>query len=138
MKVLIDTNVIVDFLLRREPFFQDAVFVFDLIEKREIQGFISAISVTTVDYIVCQAKSRELSYRFIHDLLEIFEVCEVGKETFLQALQQKGRDLEDNMIIANALAYHLDTIITRNKKDFKEAQLQILTPSEFIKDCFER
>jgi len=132
MKILIDTNIIIDFLLKREPFFDNAVFIIDLIENKKVKGYISSISVTTVDYIVSKSKSKEFSYKFIKDLLDIFEICKVDKNSFILALKEKGKDFEDNVLIANAIEYDIDYIITRNKKDFLHSNIKVLTPSEFI------
>ena len=128
-----DTNVIVDVLLEREPFVRDSYDVLNLCEKRRIDGFISASSVTDIYYLVRKyTHSTEYAYKAVGKLLEIMNVCSVTNDDVLTAFRQRAKDFEDCLMATCAKAIHCDCIVTRNKKDFEEFNLPLFTPREFL------
>lgn len=133
MKIMCDTNVIIDVLLEREPFAENSCKVLSLCEEHRVDGFISASSVTDIYYLVRKhTHSTDLAYKAVGKLLEIVKVCSVTNNDVLTAFQRKARDFEDCLMATCAKSVHCDYIITRNKKDFEEFDIPLLTPTEFL------
>lgn len=133
MKIMCDTNVIIDVLLEREPFEEDSYKILSLCEEHRLDGFVSASSVTDIFYLVRKyTHSTQLAYKAIGKLLEIVKVCSVTNNDVLTAFQKKAKDFEDCLVATCAKSIHCDYIITRNKKDFEEFDIPILTPNEFL------
>lgn len=133
MKIMCDTNIIIDVLLEREPFAEDSYNILSLCEEHKIDGYVSASSVTDIYYLVRKyTHSTELAYHAVGKLLEIIKVCGVTNEDVLIAFQKKGRDFEDCLVATCAKSIHCNYIVTRNKKDFEEFDIPALTPNEFL------
>lgn len=133
MRIMLDTNIIIDVLLEREPFVDDSYRVLKLCEEHQMDGFVSASSVTDIYYLVRKySHSTELAYKAIGKLLEIVKVCSVTNNDVLMAFQKKARDFEDCLVATCANSIRCDCIVTRNKKDFEEFDIPLLTPSELL------
>jgi predicted nucleic acid-binding protein len=130
--ILLDTNIILDIALRREPHFIHASKLFDLIDEKLIKGYITATSLTDIYYIARKEKSRNEAKEFIFDLIKILEVLEVDKAIVQDALASDIDDFEDGVQVYAAKYNEIKTIVTRNKKDFQKSRLEILTPKELI------
>lgn len=131
MKIMCDTNVIIDVLLEREPFVEDSCQVLRLCEERRINGFVSASGITDIYYLVRKyTHSSELAYKAIRKVLEIFKVCSVTNNDVLMAFQKKAGDFEDCLVATCAKSIGCDYIVTRNKKDFMSFDISPLTPAE--------
>ena len=134
MKILCDTNIIIDMLLEREPFAEASCRVLSLCEEHRIEGFVSASSVTDIYYLVRKyTHSTELAYKAVGKLLEIVKVCSVTNNDVLTAFQRKARDFEDCLVATCAKSIRCDCIVTRNKKDFEEFDFPLLTPEELLR-----
>jgi len=132
MKVLIDTNVIFDVLIKREPFYLNSAKVWTLSREEIIEAYIAAISITNLFYIVKKLKGQEAAEDFTDQLLNDFNVVELNKDIIKQARTLPGKDLEDLIQYFSALHQGCEVLITRNKKDFPTVGLSILTPTEFL------
>ena len=133
MKIMCDTNIILDVLLEREPFVDDSYKVLSLCEKHRIDGFVSASSVTDIYYLVRKyTHSTDLAYKAVGKLLEIVKVCSVTNNDVLTAFQKKAKDFEYCLMATCAKSIRCDCIVTRNKKDFEEFDIPLLTPSELL------
>lgn len=133
MKIMCDTNIIIDVLLEREPFAEDSYSILSLCEEHKIDGYVSASSVTDIYYLVRKyTHSTELAYHAVGKLLEIVKVCSVTNEDVLIAFQKKARDFEDCLVATCAKSIHCNYIVTRNKKDFEEFDIPALTPGELL------
>ena len=134
MKIMCDTNIIIDVLLEREPFVEDSCKVLSLCEDHLIHGFVSASSVTDVYYLVRKyTHSTDLAYKAVGKLLEIVKVGSVTNNDVLTAFQQKAKDFEDCLVATCAKSIRCDCIVTRNKKDFEEFGIPVLTPAELLR-----
>ena len=134
MKIMCDTNIIIDVLLEREPFVEDSCKVLSLCEDHLIHGFVSASSVTDVYYLVRKyTHSTDLAYKAVGKLLEIVKVGSVTNNDVLNAFQQKAKDFEDCLVATCAKSIRCDYIVTRNKKDFEEFGVPVLTPVELLR-----
>ncbi|MCK4447024.1 MAG: PIN domain-containing protein [Candidatus Marinimicrobia bacterium] len=130
MKILFDTNVILDVLLLREPFHQAATLLMTEVEKRNLEGYICPTTITTISYLISKVKGATEAKRLIQNLLNIFELTSLNKLIFESALTIKIIDYEDAVLHESALRSDVDGIVTRNTKDFKNASIKIFDPEE--------
>lgn len=132
MKVLLDTNVLLDVYLRREPFFDASSQVVALAEQGEIEGWIAGTTVTTIFYLLAKALSDEKAKQNVHNLLKLFNISSVNRVVLEDALDNGFKDYEDGVLYQSALHTNLDVIVTRNQKDFFKSELPVYSPSEFL------
>ena len=133
MRIMCDTNVIIDVLLERAPFVEDSCRILSLCEEHKADGFVSASSVTDIYYLVRKyMHSTELAYHAVGKLLEIVRVCDVTNNDVLMAFQRKAKDFEGCLMAVCAKSSHCDYIVTRNKKDFEGFDISTLAPAELL------
>jgi len=132
MNILFDTNVILDVLLKRELFVNNAVKLFNAAEESIINGFICANSVSTVAYLLQRHKDKKFAAKNIELLLELFDVSPVNRITIKDALLSDFNDFEDAIIYNSALHVNADGIVTRNVKGFKRSKINIYQPHELL------
>jgi len=133
-RVLIDTDVILDFFFDRKPFSDSAAKVLSLCESREIKGFITSVIISNVYYLLRQTSTHERIIEKLTQLVTITEVLTTNKEVILEALNSNFKDFEDALQNFSA-EYNgqIDLIITRNIKDFKNSSLGVMTPENYLK-----
>jgi len=131
-KILLDTNIILDIALKREPHFEHSAILFKKLDEKKIQAFVTATTITDIYYISKKATDHNIAIQFISKLLEIVDILGVNKEIVLLSLQSDLPDFEDAIQINSAGLNGIKTIITRNKKDFASADFKIETPEEFL------
>ncbi|MBQ7515813.1 MAG: PIN domain-containing protein [Schwartzia sp.] len=132
MRILIDTNVFLDFILKREPFFRQALSMIDLCRKQIVQGAISAQSAADIYYILRKHYSVEQRKRILLDICQFMDVVSIGKEQLVFALRDTGfPDFEDCLQAEGAGVWGADYIITRNGKHFVHSKIPVITPEEF-------
>lgn len=132
IKALIDTNVILDIALNREPFFEYSSKVFDKIDDQILEGYITASSVTDIYYIASKQKDKLQARKFLINLIQILEVIGIDKDIVIQALESDMPDFEDAIQVFASKMNSIDLVITRNVLDFDLSGLKVLTPQEFI------
>ena len=132
MKVLFDTNVILDVLLDREPFASNASFLLSLVEQSEIVGFVCATTVTTIHYLATKALGPRPASQHIRSLLSLFVVAPVNRVVLENAIASPIEDFEDAVLHEAACHAGAQYIVTRNVADFKNAKLPVFAPNEFI------
>lgn len=132
MKVLFDTNIILDVLLDRKPFSEHASYLMSKVERSEINGFVCATTVTTIHYLLSKHLDNEKSNESIHSLMALFEVASVNRVVIENALNSKFTDFEDSVLHESARHAGAEYIITRNIKDFKRSKVPVYTPIEFL------
>ncbi len=130
MRILFDTDVILDLLLDREPFNATAAWLVNRVHTGELEGFISAITLTTIFYLARKAVGNKRARSYIEDLLKIFQVALVNKAVLETALALPIKDYEDAVQHASAELAGAEGIVTRNVPDFKQATLKVYTPVE--------
>jgi predicted nucleic acid-binding protein len=129
VRVLLDTNVILDVWLAREPFWWDSAKLLAKIEQKKIDGVISPTTVTTLHYLAKKTLGENQARNLINSLLEILTLGEVSRETFKTAMESDIRDFEDAVIEAVAMMAAVDYIATRNVKDFKKSRIGAKEPA---------
>lgn len=132
MKVLFDTDVILDFLLDREPFSTQMAYLLSKVERSEIIGLICASSVTTLYYLAAKAHDRKRASSYVKALLSLFEVAPVNRPVLESALSARFKDFEDAVVYESARHSNADFLVTRNVKDYRRSQIPVCTPAEFI------
>jgi len=132
MKILIDTNIAIDVLLRQHPFFATGVKVFGL-SKLGIALFLSASTITDIYYIISRTlKSKKIAMSLLKNLLATVDIAAVTGNEIRQAISLDWGDFEDAVQYAAGEALAVDYIVTRNKRDFASAVLPVVTPDELL------
>lgn len=132
MRVLLDTNIVLDALLEREPFFRDAKSLLQRIEDKQIEGYITATTLTDIFYIARKAKGVAIARQDVSDLLALMQICTVDRRILEAAISSNLPDFEDAVQLACALNENLDVIITRDAQDFTDATLPIWSTGELL------
>jgi len=133
MRVLLDTNVILDFLLDRLPFADAATAVWLASEQGQFEGYVSAITPVNVFYIARKIKGVDAARQMVDGLLSACQVCPIDLPILQSALTLPMRDYEDAVQHASASAIQIDAIVTRNLKDYTGATLPVFSPEDFLK-----
>ena len=132
MKILFDTNIVLDLLLDRHPFSQNAQTLFSKVEKAEITGMLCATTVTTIHYLVQKFYSKKNSHDIITSLLKLFEIAPVTRLVLSEALDSDDRDYEDSVLYKAAFHYGADVIVTRDRKGFDKSEIPVMNPKELL------
>jgi len=133
LKVLFDTNILLDVLLNRKPFSETAAQLIGRVESAEIEGFVCATTMTTLHYLATKAMGRVKAIEQVALFLKLFDVAPVNRAVLESALTSRPSDFEDGVLMTAAHHAGVEAIITRNLKDFKNAPLPIYHPKEFLK-----
>ena len=132
MKILVDSNVAIDVLLKNEPFYASSVKIVGL-SKLGIQLFLSASAVTDIYYIVTRSlKNKKIAMDLLKDLLKKVDVAAVTGNEIRQAVNLDWDDFEDAVQYAAGESIAVDYIVTRNKKDFASTVLPVVSPDDLL------
>jgi predicted nucleic acid-binding protein len=139
MKVLFDTNVILDYFIQREPFYRASREVIFLSAEKKLEGIIGAGSIADI-YYICRKEyqSKEKSLNLISDLLKLVTLVDTKAYDINNALSFKMSDFEDAIIAAAALREKADYIVTRNVKDYSKSPVPAIAPDEFLSMHFSK
>jgi predicted nucleic acid-binding protein len=130
--VMIDLNVILNVLQKRNPFHETSSALLAAAETGDIQGYISAHRVTTLFYLLQKGKSASEARATITNLLQFLKIGPVDQSTIEQALNLDYRDFEDAVQMMSAVQCKVDFLITRNIKDYQPALLPVIQPVDFL------
>lgn len=135
-KVLIDTDVILDFFFDRKPFSEEASRILSLCEKGEVKGFVTSIMLSNVYYLLRKTANHEKVIENLKMLMNIIDVTTTNKKTVIEALNSEFKDFEDALQNFSAInEKEIKVIITRNIKDYKSSTLSIMTPESYLKSA---
>ena len=133
MKLMIDTNIILDVLLERAPHYEQSRRVLEMCEKKKIQGFISASTATDIFYLVRKAlESTEEAYNALGQILNCVKVLTVTNDDVNNAFIWHAKDFEDCLLATCTKSNKCDGIVTRNKKDFQAFDIKLFSPEEIL------
>jgi len=132
LRVLVDINVLLDVLARREPHFDASAQVWVAVETGEADGLIAAHSITTLHYLLARHTGAQRAASAMTDLLRVFDVAAVDRQVLLEALAFGWRDFEDAVQMAAAVSAGATHLITRNPTDFKGGPLPVLMPGDLL------
>lgn len=132
MKVLIDTNIILDVLCKRPNLYEDSAKIFKLCEVKRISGVISALSIPNIVYILRKELDADKTKEILDTLMLIFSVADLKADDLKKAANMKFKDYEDAVQSACAARIKANYIVTRNIKDFSESKVTAIKPSELL------
>jgi predicted nucleic acid-binding protein len=133
VRVLIDTNIVLDFLLQREPFFQDAELLFQAINAGEVVGYVTATTLTDIFYISRRhTRSTEKARQAVSETLTAMVICPVDRAVLELAFDSGLDDFEDAVQIFSAVAQALEAIVTRDTQGFLSSPIPVLSVQELL------
>lgn len=133
MKVLIDTNIILDVFCKRPDFYEDSAKVFKLCEVKRISGVISALSIPNIMYILRKELDAKKTKEILDNLSLIFSIADLKADDLKKAADMEFKDFEDAVQSACATRIKANYIITRNIRDFTMSKVAAIKPTELLK-----
>ena len=132
MRILVDTNIILDHLLDNPGFSSESEQVMTVVDSSFHEGYICATTATNLSYILRKRLDKRRAGNAIKTLLDIFNVAAVDKGVLRAAVDDGFGDFDDAVLYESAKANNIDIIVTRNIKDFKKAGISVMTPAQFL------
>ena len=131
-KVYFDTNILLDFALKRKKFNAVAAKLIDLVVEEQIIGFVNGASIVSIHYILSKHRNKTLALEFVNDIMDIFEIAGLDKSVII-AINSNFKDFEDAIHEFSAIDAGVKIIVTRNIKDFITSHLQVFEPEQLIR-----
>lgn len=131
-RIFIDTNVLLDLLGERIPFYDSIAKITTLGEKGKLTLVVSPISFATVNYFIAKFESSKIAREKLRKFKILCEICSLDEHTIEKGLNSSFKDFEDALQYFSATESECDIILTRNGKDFKKSLLPVMTPNEFL------
>ena len=132
MRVLLDTNIFLDYVLERHPFHADAQAIILSLADEDFVGYVSAITPVNIYYFGRKMKDADYARKEVRRLVRLVEIARTDKDVLQSAFDLPFKDYEDAVQCASAIAESLDAIVTRNAKDYANSPIQIYSPAEFL------
>ena len=132
MKILVDTNVILDIILSRKPWYTDAALIFSLTKQKLIKSFVSATTVTDIFYISKKDLGNNNARESLKKLFQYFIPATVTDKDIYKALNLDWDDFEDSVQYIIGESFSVDYIVTRNTHDFTASDIKVVTPEQFL------
>ncbi|MBP0977523.1 MAG: PIN domain-containing protein [Oscillospiraceae bacterium] len=132
MKVLVDTNVILDVLCNRADFVEDSSKIWKYCELDKIEGYISALSVPNIVYILRKELDPGKTSKLINQITMIFKIADLKSSDLKNAADMLSSDYEDALQMCQASRINADYIVTRNIRDFRESKVPAMKPAELL------
>ncbi|MDP3296618.1 MAG: PIN domain-containing protein [Thermodesulfovibrionia bacterium] len=130
--VLCDINFILDIFLKREPFYYSAARLFKKIEDKKLKGYLCALSFPTLFYLLSKELNRTKALKTLEKIRIVFSVAAVDEKVIDLSLTADFKDFEDAVQYYSTIKVKADCIITRNKDDYVNDKIPVLTPEEFL------
>lgn len=132
-KLFIDTNIVLDLLGQRAPFYQDAAKIFSLADRKEVKLYVSSLSFANANYILSKLKSKEEARAILTRFKVLVEVLALDDKILELSLNDDAySDFEDGLQYYSALENESDVIITRNLRDFKTSAIPAMTAGQYL------
>ena len=134
MKVFIDTNILIDLLGDRKPYSKFAIEIFKAAEQKTITLYATTHSLATTHYLLKKYIDEKKLRQILEGLLEYLNIVPIDEHIFRQGLKSRHKDFEDalQMIAASGIP-EITCIVTRNLKDFKHSEVEVVSPDELVK-----
>lgn len=130
--ILIDINILLDVLQKREPFYDASAQLLAAVEAGRVKGYIAAHSITTLFYLIKKDRSPAEARATITNMLQFIKIASIDQNTIEQALNLDYRDYEDAVQMISAVQCKVDCLITRNVKDYEPTLLPVMQPVDFL------
>lgn len=130
--VLIDINILLDVLQKREPFYETSAHLLAAVETGLVKGYVAAHSITTLFYLIKKDRSSAEARATITNLLQFIKIAPIDQSTIEQALNLDYHDYEDAVQMISAVQCKADCLVTRNVKDYQPALLSVMRPVDFL------
>lgn len=137
MKVIIDTNIIIDYLADRMPFADYAEKIIKLGQSGKISCFLTANSITDIYYIMRKIIGRDKTLECFKILFSIMDISDINKNDIFDAMKLDVKDFEDALLAVCANRIYADYIVTRDIDDFKNSTIKAINPQIFLADFFD-
>jgi len=131
--LLIDTNIILDLLAKRDPFYDFAAEIFSLADTKKIRLYTSSVSIINTNYILSKILSEKDAREILRKFRILVKVLSCDEKIIDLGLNSSFKDYEDAVQYFTAIENQMDGILTRNVKDFKSSKIPVMTPEEFLK-----
>tara|TARA_R110000868_G_scaffold92579_2_gene256889 strand:+ start:9675 stop:10085 length:411 start_codon:yes stop_codon:yes gene_type:complete len=131
-KILVDTNIVLDLLAKRELFFSEAQQLFSLSDKNQVRIFVSSLTLANTYYILSQSLKVENSRKILRKFKVLVDVLPMDDKIINLSLDSDFKDFEDAIQYHTAVEQNLDLIITRNLKDYKKSKIPVMTAAEYL------
>ncbi len=131
-KIFVDTDIIYDMLAMREPHYHAAATLFTLSDEGKIQIFISALTIANIHYLISKQLSSDQAKHIIRKFRLLVQIVPINAKIIDLALNSDFNDFEDAIQYYCALENNLELLLTRNLKDYKKAQISVMTAQDFI------
>lgn len=134
MVILVDTNIILDLFMNREPYVEDARIIMTKCAEREVTGYLAAHSIPNLFYILRKQYSQKERRSLIGYLCDVFHIADLNAEKIISAVEnEEFSDFEDCLQEECAVEVLADYIVTRNPDDYKKSRVKVIEPGEFVK-----
>ena len=131
--VLVDTNIVIDLLAKRKGFCDEAAELFSLSDKKKVRLVISSLTFANTNYVLSNQKTAKEAREILRKFKVLVEIVNLDDKIIELALSDDDfMDFEDGLQYYSALENNVDVILTRNKKDFKNSKLPVLTAKEYL------
>jgi predicted nucleic acid-binding protein len=131
--IFLDTNILVDIVANRLPFSKSAIAIFDYCQKENIEMYCTSHSISKVHYIAKKIVDAKELRSIIEDLLDIISIISITETTLRKSIKSSHKDFENAIQITSAQSINaMNCIVTRDLKDFKNAEIKVFTPDEFL------
>ena len=138
-RLLIDTNVVLDLLAKRDPFYKSAAQIFSLADKNKLKLSISSLTFANTNYVLSRLKSTSKAREVLRQFRVLVKILSLTDKVIDLALNDsKFKDLEDGLQYYSAIENNQELIITRDLKDFRESKIPVMTPEEYIASIGKR
>ena len=132
-KVFVDTNILVDLLSMRAPFYDDSVKLFSLADKKKIELSISSLTIANTNYILTKQLGKFQSKAILKKIAFVVQILPLNSKVIdLALIDETFSDYEDGLQYFTAIEHQQDVIVTRNLKDYKNASITVMTPRQFV------
>lgn len=131
-KIFLDSDVLIDVFARRDPFYEPAARVLTLIDQNRIEGFTSPLVFANIHYILSKLANKDIALNSLRKLKSMIRIIPMDDQIIDLALDSNFTDFEDAIQYHTAKSESIGFIITRNKKDFKNSNIAVCTPEEYL------
>jgi predicted nucleic acid-binding protein len=131
VRILFDTNVVLDVILNRQPFREASSRVLARVENGKLIGVLCATTLTTIYYLVTKASGKDVAHSAIRKLLELFEIATVDQKALKDAADSPMADFEDAVLLEAGAGFGVDAVVTRDPEDFQKGRLPVFSPWQF-------